>query len=114
VTVPLTETRTDPFGNRYPMTLPLDVSNAAFVELPDGLDQDWHTAPNRQLVFVLSGTLEVETTEGEVRRWGQGSLVIADDTKGKGHRTRVLEGTAKLVFLRLPDDFRFPAVKEGR
>jgi quercetin dioxygenase-like cupin family protein len=114
VTVPLTESRTDPFGNRYPMTLPLDVSNAAFVELPDGLDQDWHTAPNRQLVFVLSGTLEVETTEGEVRRWGQGSLVMADDTKGKGHRTRVLEGPAKLVFLRLPDDFRFPAVKEVR
>jgi hypothetical protein len=32
VTVPLTESRTDEFGNRYPMTLPLDVFNAAFVE----------------------------------------------------------------------------------
>jgi hypothetical protein len=65
-------------------------------------------------VFVLSGTLEVETTEGEVRRWGQGSLLMADDTKGKGHRTRVLEGPAKLLFVRLPDDFRFPAAKEVR
>src|SRR5882724_9089967 len=113
VTVPLTATRTDEFGNRYPITVPLDVSNAALVELPEGLDQGWHTAPNRQLVFVLSGTLEVETTDGEVRRWSGGSLVMADDTKGKGHRTRVIEGPAKLVFLRLPDDFCFPAVGDA-
>jgi quercetin dioxygenase-like cupin family protein len=108
VTVPLSESRIDEFGNRLPHTPPLSVTNAALVELPAGLDQDWHTAPNRQLVFVLAGTVEVETTDGEVRRSGPGSLFMADDTTGKGHRTRVIGGPAKLVFVRLPDDFRFP------
>ena len=108
VVVPLSQTHADEFGNRLPLTPPLSVSNAALVELPAGLDQDWHTAPNRQLVMVLTGTVEVETTDGEVRRSGPGSLFMADDTTGKGHRTRVIGGPAKVVFVRLPDDFRFP------
>lgn len=109
VTVPLGQSHTDEYGNSFVLTPPLDVASAAFVELPDGLDQDWHTAPNRQLVFVLTGTVEVETTDGAVRRWGPGSMLFADDTTGKGHRTRVHDGPAKLVFVRLPDGFRFPA-----
>ena len=108
VRVPLSDSRTDEFGNRMPLTPPLAVANAALIELPAGLDQDWHVAPNRQFVFVLTGTVEVETTDGEVRRFGPASLLMADDTTGKGHRTRVLDGPAKLVFVRLPDDFQFP------
>jgi len=73
------------------------------------LDQTFHTpAPLELEVGIPSGRIEVETTDGEVRRSGPGSLFMADDTTGKGHRTRVIGGPAKLVFVRLPDDFRFP------
>ena len=39
---------------------------STFVELPEGLDQTWHPASRRQIVVVLSGLLEVTTTDGPV------------------------------------------------
>lgn len=63
-------------------------------------------APNRQLVIVLKGVLEVQTMDGEKRRWGAGEMFMADDPRGKGHQTHVIEGPAQLLFLRVSDDFR--------
>jgi quercetin dioxygenase-like cupin family protein len=80
--------------------------NAIIADLPHGVDQDWHVAPNRQFVIVLMGVLEVQTTDGEKRRWNAGDMFMADDPHGKGHQTRVIEGPAQLLFLRVPDDFR--------
>jgi hypothetical protein len=97
---------TDEFGNVYQLTKPFIPANAILADLPHGLDQDWHVAPNRQVVIVLTGVLEVETTDGETRRWSAGGMFMADDPRGKGHRTRVIEGPAKLLFMRVPDDFR--------
>lgn len=97
---------TDEYGSTYHLTKPFTVPNAVIAELPHGPDQDWHVAPNRQLVFVLSGVLEVQTTEGEKRRWSADGMFMADDLHGKGHQTRVIEGPAQLLFLRVPDDFR--------
>ena len=78
---------------------------AVLVELPDGLDQSWHNAPTRQLVFVLEGRIEVETSDGSKCSWGKGDLFFADDVAGKGHLTRVVHGLTKLLFLRLSDQF---------
>lgn len=103
--VALPQPYTDEFGNTYQLSRAFGAEGVV-VELPAGLDQDWHVAPNRQLVALLSGRIEVETTDGEVRRWGPGGLFLADDTRGKGHRTRVTEGPAALLFLRLAADFR--------
>ncbi len=44
----------------------------------------------RQLVVVLSGEMEVETSDGEKRRFGRGDMLLADDTSGSGHITRAL------------------------
>jgi quercetin dioxygenase-like cupin family protein len=81
------------------------VEDAVLVELPDGLDQSWHNAPTRQLVFVLEGRIEVETSDGSKCSWGKGDLFFADDVAGKGHLTRVVHGLTKLLFLRLSDQF---------
>jgi hypothetical protein len=101
---------TDEYQNTYRLSLPFGVDSGIFAELPAGLDQDWHGAPNRQLVLVLSGRLEVETTDGDIRRWGPGEVFMADDTSGKGHRTRVLDGPARLLFLRMDADFRIDGI----
>lgn len=50
---------------------------------------DWHPAPQRQLLFFLSGELEVKVSDGEVRRFGPGSVVLVEDTFGKGHISRM-------------------------
>jgi quercetin dioxygenase-like cupin family protein len=102
--IPFPQPHVDEFGNTYQLTRAF-ASSTVIVDLPHGLDQDWHVVPSRQIVVVLSGRLEVETTDAEVRRWGPGDMFMADDPTGKGHRTRVVEGPAKLVFLRLGNDF---------
>ena len=106
VEIPFPQPYTDEFGNTYRRTRPFAAPSAVIVEMPNGLEQDWHVAPDRQLVFVLSGLLEVGTTDGEKRRWRAGGMFMADDPVGKGHRTRVIEGPARLLFLRVPEEFR--------
>jgi hypothetical protein len=49
---------------------------------------EWHNAPARQFVITLSGTTEIEASDGEVRRFGPGEVLLVEDTSGKGHRTR--------------------------
>ncbi|HZZ46899.1 MAG TPA: hypothetical protein VFE65_08450 [Pseudonocardia sp.] len=96
---------TDQFGGVYHLSKVLNPTSAIFVDLPSELDQGWHLAPNRQFVILLSGCLEVETTDGETRRWNRGDIFMADDTSGKGHRTRVVEGPVRVIFMRMPEDF---------
>lgn len=62
---------------------------------------DWHPAPRRQFVITLAGEAEVEASDGEVRRIGPGTVMLAEDTTGKGHITRGV-GTAERVSLFVP------------
>lgn len=105
IEVPFSNPFKDEFDNVYHLTNSLSVEDAVLVELPDGLDQSWHNAPTRQLVFVLEGRIEVETSDGSKCSWGKGDLFFADDVAGKGHLTRVMHGSTKLLFLRLSDQF---------
>ncbi len=102
--------REDEFGHTMHQTHPLAPTGAVFVELPAGLDQGWHNAPNRQLVTVLTGELEVETTDGERRRFGAGDIFMADDVEGRGHLTRVFDEPARVLFVVVPDAFSLAAL----
>jgi hypothetical protein len=62
---------------------------------------DWHPAPRRQFVITLSGEAEVEASDGEVRRIGPGTVMLAEDTSGKGHITRGV-GTSERLSLFVP------------
>lgn len=62
-----------------------------------------HNAPRRQIILQLSGWSEVETSTGEVRRFGAGGFMLLEDTDGKGHITRG-SGDRLTVVITLPDD----------
>jgi quercetin dioxygenase-like cupin family protein len=102
--IPLPVPYTDEFGNVYSLSEGMSYTGV-IAELPAGLDQDWHVAPSRQFVIVMSGAIDVETGDGAVQRFSQGDLFMADDRTGPGHRTRVIGGRALLMFLKLADDF---------
>ena len=51
-----------------------------------------HAASDPQWVVVLAGEFEVEVSDGTARRFGPGDLVLATDTTGRGHLTRVVGG----------------------
>ncbi len=66
---------------------------------------DWHPAPRRQFVITLSGQAEVEASDGDIRQIGPGTIMLAEDTTGKGHITRGV-GTVERIslFIPLPDE----------
>ena len=61
-----------------------------FVNVSPGWSGDWHPTPKRQIFFYLSGTIEAEVSDGEIRRFGPGSVTLVEDTTGKCHRSRVV------------------------
>jgi quercetin dioxygenase-like cupin family protein len=105
VDVPVNESRPSPAGGILKQSNPWPSPAVRFVELPAGLEQSWHHAPARQIVLVLSGCVEVETTDNQKRRCAAGQAFIADDLAGKGHSTRVIEGPATVMFAELPQGF---------
>jgi len=61
----------------------------ALLHTPPGWFGDWHPTPYRQFFFFLGGEVVVQASDGDVRRFGPGSVVLVEDTKGRGHTTRV-------------------------
>jgi quercetin dioxygenase-like cupin family protein len=51
---------------------------------------DWHPAPRRQFVIILSGQLEIGFGDGSKRRFGPGDARLVEDTTGQGHTTRTI------------------------
>jgi hypothetical protein len=63
-----------------------------FREVDGNYDLDFHNAPRRQLVVNLSGAVDIEVGDGTVRRFGPGSILLAEDTSGEGHISRAVGG----------------------
>lgn len=73
---------------------------------------DWHQAPRPQFAINMTGSLEVEVTDGTRRRIGPGDLVFLEDVTGKGHVTRPL-GPITNLFLHVPEGFDLVAWSRG-
>ena len=65
-------------------------ADLVFRRFPADYFSDWHTAPRRQYILILSGQMEIGIDDGTTRRFGPGDVVLADDRTGKGHTTRSL------------------------
>jgi quercetin dioxygenase-like cupin family protein len=68
----------------------LDVTQLRFSTRQPGVLQDWHPAPQRQFVIILSGSLEIGFEDGSKKVFGPGDARLVEDTTGKGHTTIAL------------------------
>ncbi len=68
-----------------------------FMNAPAGWSSDWHPTSARNIFFVLTGAWEVTASDGESRRFSQGSVLLVEDTTGKGHSSRVVSETESLA-----------------
>jgi hypothetical protein len=91
-----------------PPAAPMNISDfrpareVAFITLPGGWGGGWHPAPSVGHIFVLQGEMEVEVSDGEVRRFPQGAVWLHRDLTGKGHDTRVVsKDGATLVMVKM-------------
>ena len=66
---------------------------------------DWtdaaHPTPRRQLFVVLSGEVEGWTSLGDKRIFRSGDCLLMEDTVGKGHGARPLNGEATAIVIAL-------------
>ncbi len=76
-----------------------------FIEGDPSYDSGLHPSPARQIVVILRGSVEVEVSDGEIREFGQGSVVLVEDVEGDGHITRATNGGgAVLMAVPLPPE----------
>jgi quercetin dioxygenase-like cupin family protein len=69
----------------------MPVTTVSFQETASGGALDWHTAPVRQLVITLSGTLDFQTRAKQHFTLKPGIVLLAEDTVGGGHSWRLVD-----------------------
>ena len=69
----------------------MDAVSVSFQQTDSGGSFDWHTAPARQFVITLSGTLEFKTREDKHFILNPGVVLLAEDTAGGGHSWRLVD-----------------------
>ena len=95
----------DPSGAAARMSDSFASPNVKLLQIPGGMAQEAHPAPEPQFVVVLSGRIEVETTGDRlIKSWGAGEFFIASDHDGIGAqmglrrvRTLALNSQLKLI-----------------
>lgn len=67
----------------------MSATHVTIEETAGGGSLAWHTAPVRQLVVTLAGTLRFSTRDGEEFTLRPGDVLLAEDTAGSGHQWRL-------------------------
>ena len=70
----------------------LPATGIIFREVPPDYDLDWHPAPQRQYIINLDAGVQLTASDGETRRIGAGEVILVEDTWGKGHLSKALDG----------------------
>lgn len=70
-----------------------------FLGGPSGWTGEWHVSQTRNLFVVISGGWEIEASDGTRREFLPNSVLLVEDTHGKGHNSRVISAEDSLAFL---------------
>ena len=82
-------------------TDPRPATMAVFRCVPPGTVLERHAAPRRQYLITMPGSWEIEASNGVKRVFKAGDVMLADDTTGEGHISRVL-GSEPHIFMTVP------------
>jgi len=68
-----------------------------------GAPRDWsddtpNTAPRGMILVTTQGEYEVRTSDGMVRRFPIGSVVVVEDTSGAGHSFKIVGTEDVMIF----------------
>ena len=80
------ETRGGKLSRRLPAT------GIIFRQVPPTYDLDWHPAPRRQYIINLDNGVQITASDGEARVIGAGEVILVEDTTGKGHLSKAVNG----------------------
>jgi hypothetical protein len=98
--VSISEWRSMPIGEAFRLNR-IDPNSDDVASPSSGEWGPWHPEPRPEFVVWLAGEVEIEVGGGEVRRFGPGRMLLAEDTTGKGHRNRRLSAEMRSIFIPL-------------
>ena len=81
---------TQSHGGRLSKRLP--ATGIIFRQVQPEYSLDWHNAPRRQYIINLDAGVEITASDGEARKIGAGEVILVEDTRGKGHLSKALDG----------------------
>jgi hypothetical protein len=88
-----------------PPAAPLNIAQFTSAErcIWVGADGDWagdtpHPVPQRQIFCTAYGEYEITASDGTTRSFPAGSILLLEDTTGRGHSTRITSEDGCLVF----------------
>jgi hypothetical protein len=97
------ERRESPTGTVDEVTAPIPVDGVVFrLVVSEASDTEPHNAPRRLFIVQIDGSVEVEVSDGEKRVFGPGSVMLVEDTTGKGHVTRSLTPGPRATLIAAP------------
>src|SRR5258706_597368 len=70
----------------------LPATGIIFREVQPDYDLDWHPAPRRQYIINLDAGVQITASDGQSRKIGAGEVILVEDTWGKGHLSKALDG----------------------
>ena len=80
------------------------VSECSWASFPPSYSDDFHPVPYRMIIPILTGEVETTVSDGEVRRFKAGDIVLSEDVASKGHKTVVVgQSACEFFIVRLPE-----------
>ena len=77
----------------------LPVEQSLLLGFPVGWSGEaFHPSPNRQVFCVLQGEFSGTASDGTSRSFPVGSIILLEDTWGKGHSSSLISDTEGLLF----------------
>ena len=70
----------------------LPATGIIFRQVQPTYDLDWHPAPRRQYIINLDAGVQITASDGEARVIGAGEVILVEDTTGKGHLSKAVDG----------------------
>ncbi len=101
-------------SGRVAERLPTAADKIHFKESPAGSSYGWHTAPVKQFVITLGGTLEFTLHNGSTFTLHPGEVLLAEDTTGSGHCWRLVDNDPwKRAYVVYADDAAVNFIPDG-
>ena len=101
VEIPMQEVQYAPPAPALHLSEAIAAVGVRWLRFPADWNDAAHPSPRRQLFIVLAGEVEGWTSKGETRRFRPGDCLLMEDTIGKGHGAKPVNGEALAVMIAL-------------
>jgi len=109
VDLPTTKTAVQPDAVPFEVAASYPASRVRITRIPaDMREVAWHRVPEAVLTVRLDGSVDYETSDGDVRHVPAGSFVLVEDTHGKCHLSRHSQEAQTVIWISLPNGLDLP------